>query len=163
MSFRQPFMQTFLTSYQEFAMTGYEVAAYRYLVKNQPEHVYRKHFRSILEEYFQKHQCFEICDRAQKIYIPLADICYFEVMGRKITVHTREKSYEYVGKLADIEEKLKNDTLFVKVHKSFLVNVAQIDTIYNGDIRMKNNKQVLMGRKWKQKVTDKYVAYMAGR
>lgn len=153
----------FLTSYQEFAIDGYEVNAYRYLIKNQPVYVYEKQFKSIFDEYSQKHKCFLINTRNDILCIHLNDICFFEVLNKKITVHTTEKSYEYVGKLSEIEEQLQNDDSFIRTHKSYIVNVAQIDTIRNYDIIMKNSEQALMSRSLKKSVVDKYISYMTGR
>lgn len=153
----------FLTSYQEFAMDGYEVNAYRYLIKNQPVYVYERQFKSIFDEYSQKHKCFVINTRNDIICIHLNDICFFEVLNKKITVHTTEKSYEYVGKLSEIEKQLQNDDSFIRTHKSYMVNVAQIDTIRYFDIIMKNSEQALMSRSLKKSVVDKYISYMTGR
>lgn len=153
----------FLTSYQEFAPDGYEVNAYRYLIKNQPAYIYEKQFKSIFDEYSQKHKCFMINDRNDKICIHLKDICFFEVMNKNVTVHTAIKSYEYIGKLSNIEEQLQNDDSFIKTHKSYIVNVAQIDTIRNFDILMKNSENALMSRNLKKSVVDKYISYMTGR
>jgi DNA-binding LytR/AlgR family response regulator len=153
----------FLTSYQEFATDGYEVNAYRYLIKNQPSYIYEKQFKSILNEYSQKHKCFIITERNDKICFHLKDICFFEVMNKKITVHTATKSYEYIGKLSEIEGQLQNDDSFIRTHKSYIVNVAQIDTIRNFDIIMKNSENALMSRNLKKSVVDKYISYMTGR
>lgn len=153
----------FLTSYQEFAPDGYEVNAYRYLIKNQPAYIYEKQFKSIFDEYSQKHKCFMINDRNDKICIHLKDICFFEVMNKNVTVHTVVKSYEYIGKLSNIEEQLQNDDSFIRTHKSYIVNVAQIDTIRNFDILMKNSENALMSRNLKKSVVDKYISYMTGR
>lgn len=153
----------FLTSYQEFALAGYEVNAYRYLIKNQPIYVYEKQFKSIFDEYSQKHKCFVINTRNDVICIQLKDICFFEVLNKKVTVHTSSKSYEYIGKLSEIEEQLQNDGSFMRTHKSYIVNVAQIDTIRNFDIIMKNSESALMSRNLKKSVVDKYISYMTGR
>lgn len=153
----------FLTSYQEFALAGYEVNAYRYLIKNQPIYVYEKQFKSIFDEYSQKHNCFVINTRNDVICIHLKDICFFEVLNKKVTVHTSSKSYEYIGKLSEIEEQLQNDGSFMRTHKSYIVNVAQIDTIRNFDIIMKNSESALMSRNLKKSVVDKYISYMTGR
>ena len=88
---------------------------------------------------------------------------FFEVLNKKITVHTTEKSYEYVGKLSEIEKQLQNDDSFIRTHKSYMVNVAQIDTIRNFDIIMKNSEQALMSRSLKKSVVDKYISYVTGR
>lgn len=153
----------FLTSYQEFAPDGYEVNAYRYLIKNQPEYIYKKQFKSIFEEYSQKHKCFMITERNNKVCIRLKDICFFEVVNKRITVHTITNSYEYTGKLSDVEEQLQNDDFFIRTHKSYIVNIAQVDTIRSFDILMKNSENALMSRNLKKIVVDKYISYMTGR
>lgn len=84
-------------------------------------------------------------------------------MNKKVTVHTSSKSYEYIGKLSEIEEQLQNDGSFMRTHKSYIVNVAQIDTIRNLDIIMKNSESALMSRNLKKSVVDKYISYMTGR
>ena len=153
----------FLTNYTEFAFEGYEVDAYRYLVKSQPYYILENQFRSVFDEYSQNHRCFVIKTRNDIICIRLNDICFFEVLNKKITVHTTVRSYEYVGKLSEIEEQLQNDDSFIRTHKSYIVNVAQIDIIRNYDIIMKNSEQALMSRSLKKSVVDKYISYMTGR
>ncbi|MGN1305084.1 MAG: LytR/AlgR family response regulator transcription factor [Oscillospiraceae bacterium] len=153
----------FLTNYTEFALEGYEVDAYRYLVKSQPYYILENQFRSVFDEYSQNHRCFVIKTRNDIICIRLNDICFFEVLNKKITVHTTVRSYEYVGKLSEIEEQLQNDDSFIRTHKSYIVNVAQIDIIRNYDIIMKNSEQALMSRSLKKSVVDKYISYMTGR
>lgn len=94
----------FLTSYHEFAMMGYEVDAYRYLVKNQPSYVYEKQFKSIFEEFSQKHKKFQILDRNTKAFFYLKDICFFEVINKTVIVHTLLTNCQYFGRLSDVEE-----------------------------------------------------------
>ena len=39
---------SFLTNYAEFAVKGYDVGAFRYILKNQPDYVYTKQLNSIM-------------------------------------------------------------------------------------------------------------------
>lgn len=153
----------FLTSYEEFALEGYEVNAYRYLIKKQPEYVYKKQFKSIFQEYFQKHKYFVISDRNNIARIYLKDICFFEVLNKKIIVHTMTNTYEYTGKLSEVESQLADDASFIRSHKSYIINIAQVDTIGNTDITMKNTENVRMSRKRKKDVVERYLSYMTGR
>lgn len=153
----------FLTNYHEFAEEGYEVGAFRYLVKNQPEYVYEEKFKSILEEYFQNHKMFEVKSKNTTSYLYLNEIYYFEVLNKVITIHTTENKIKYYGKLSDVEEQLRNDELFIKPHKSFLINISKVSSINNNDITMKNGDVVLMSRNCQKLVESKYVAYMTAR
>ncbi len=153
----------FLTSHEEFAIEGYEVKAYRYIVKNEPEYVYNKQIQATFEEYFQKHKVLKINDKHKMSCVYLKDICYVTVSNKTVVVHTLTEKYEYFGKLSDIEVELKNAPQFVKSHKSFIVNVEQIETIYKDYILMKNKKKVFLSRRNKKNLVDKYVLYMTGR
>lgn len=152
----------FFTSHQEFAIEGYEVNAFRFLVKNQPEFIYEKQFRSIMDEYSLKHKTFEVPTKNKTIFFPLNDIVYFEVIDKKIIIHSKDSEIEYCGKLSDAEKELQNDN-FTKAHKSFLINISWIDTINKFDVSMKNNDTVPLSRKYKKDVVENYISYMTGR
>lgn len=153
----------FFTGYQEFAAEGYEVNAYRFLVKNQPEYTYVKHIKSVLEEYSLKHKLFEIPNRSSKKFLYLNDIIYFEIINKTITLHTIAGKYEYSGKLSDVERQFANDALFVKTHKSFLINVEYIDIIHKNDVLLSNGDNIPLSRLYHNAVVKAYTSYMTGR
>lgn len=88
----------FLTSHQEFAVDGYEVNAYRYLLKGQPNEMYIRQLTSILNEYMQTHITFTVQTKNAVYNISVSDIQYFEVFKRMIVVHTASDKYEFYKK-----------------------------------------------------------------
>ena len=93
----------------------------------------------------------------------LRDICFFEILNKKVTVHTITGSHEYFGKLSDVEKRLKNDLLFIKSHKSYFINIAQVESINKSEIIMKNGERALLSRNYRKKVVDSYISYMTER
>lgn len=153
----------FLTSHAEFAIRGYEVSAFRYILKNQPEFLYMKQLRSIIDEYLQHFHTFTISNAQKTVKLKLNDIIYFEVFSRTIVVHTVDGTYEYYGKMLDVEAELKNES-FVKPSKSYLVNLYYVSFIEKGFILLKgNNAKIPIGRAMKQRTTEAYMNYLAGR
>lgn len=152
----------FLTSHQEFAVDGYEVNAFRYILKGQPEEMYIRQFISIFHEYSQTHITFPIQTKNSMYNILISDIQYFEVYKRMIVVHTASDKYEFYGKISDIEndERLID---FVKPHKSYYVNLAFIDHIEANTIIMRNGENVLLSRNYKQAITEQFLSYMTER
>ncbi len=81
------------------------------------------------------------------------EILYFENMGDYIKVQTREQGYVIHGTLKAIETKLKSGE-FLKVHRSFIVNLKQIKDIEDNSLVIdkkvipisRANKPVLMGK-----------------
>lgn len=152
----------FLTSHQEFAVDGYEVNAFRYLLKGQPDEMYIRQLTSIFNEYKQTHITFSIQTKSAVYNISVSDIQYFEVYKRMIVVHSATNKYEFYGKISDIQndERLIG---FVKPHKSYYVNLAFIDHIEADVIIMNNGEKVLLSRNYKQAVTEQFLSYMTER
>jgi DNA-binding LytR/AlgR family response regulator len=87
------------------------------------------------------------------IRIPCEDILYFENVGDYIRVKTTKGQHIIHGTLKGVEEKL-NDTRFVKVHRTYIVNLSKIKDIEENSIVIdktvipisRANKPELMGR-----------------
>jgi len=62
-----------------------------------------------------------------------ADILYIESLGDYVRFVTAEKKYIAHSTLKSIEEKISND-LFLKVHRSFIINTSKIDTVRENDL-----------------------------
>ena len=152
----------FLTSHQEFAIHGYEVNAFRYILKGQPEQMFRRQLMSIIGEYHQTHISYPIQCRNELHNIAVSDILYFEVFKRTIVLHTEKQRYEYYGRLSDIE---KDSRLigFVKPHKSYYVNLSFIGSVKPAEIVMKNGSVIPLSRNMRQYVTDRFLAFLTER
>ncbi|MGY3777233.1 LytR/AlgR family response regulator transcription factor [Isobaculum melis] len=85
-------------------------------------------------------------------HIPIDDILFFETSGNKhrIILHTENQELEFFGKLDETSEKLGN--LFVRSHRSYLVNKKNIQTVdlKNNVIILLNGQQCLLSRKMKK-------------
>ena len=102
----------FITSHDEFATVGYEVSAFRYLIK-------------------------PINKKDGEYIIPLNDILYFEAQNQEVLVSTTEQQLLHRGNLNDYEQRLSQEG-FYRVHRSYLVNLrfvksySKIEIILNG-------------------------------
>lgn len=152
----------FLTSHENFAIQGYDVKAERYILKQQPEHMYREQLAALFNEYIQKNKYFEYCNNNQAFSAKLSDILYFEVFIRQIMVHTLNVEFKYYGKLSDLEKNYSNYG-FVRNGKSFLINISNIKFIDKEHIIMKNDDKIPLGRSVRNNVVEKYFDYLSGR
>ena len=69
----------FLTSYEDFAIEGYNVKAERYILKQQPDHMYQEQLRGLFNEYSQNHKKFNYGNNNSAFSVRLSDIIFFEV------------------------------------------------------------------------------------
>ena len=88
---------SFLTNYAEFAVLGYDVGAFRYILKNQPDYVYTKQLNSIIAECQQRFRTFTFNNKNLSFKFRLTDILYFEGHRRKVSLFTINGELEYGG------------------------------------------------------------------
>ena len=116
----------FVTNLAQYAVTGYEVDAFDYIVK--PVSYYDFAFK--LERAVERIKRRDLTkipitvNDAVKCLTP-SDIKYVEVIGHKLIYHTLEGNFETTGSLKDLEKKLTN-TDFAKCNNCYLVNLSYV-------------------------------------
>ena len=152
----------FLTSYDKFVYSGYEVNAFRYILKHQPRPLYLKQIKDTIDEYSRKlkYITIHLNDVLQKLMID--DIYYIEVYSREILIHLSDRIYKTTGKLKDYENDFKG-MYFVKPDKSHLVNAANIDFVEKERLLLKNGEHLFISRKHYKDVVDIFIEYTKSR
>lgn len=119
----------FITSSAEYVFHGYEVRAFRYILKPELSHSFPLVFRESLDELLHKQEdrfCFQFDGEA--VAVPLCDIRYFESDRRVLLIHTANHTYKTYRKLDEVEQVLKKKD-FVRCHQSFLINARMIQKV----------------------------------
>lgn len=70
--------------------------------------------------------------------IRLDEINYLEAQGDYVKIYQNEKTYAVHSSLKSIEEKLPAKT-FIRVHRSFIVNIGRVDTVEGNTLIMHKN------------------------
>ncbi len=129
----------FITAYENYALESYKVNALDYLLKpvsyeeflasamkarKQKEINDRNHASNPIEEYIIVKTEYKL------LQIALSDIIYIEGLKDyvKIFRHSEPKPVLSIMSMKVIEEKLPTDT-FMRVHRSFIVNLNRIQTV----------------------------------
>lgn len=89
-----------------------------------------------------------IRDKGCLTKIAYADIVYLKGDGNYTTLVTKEKSFSLRNILKEFEEILPT-VLFLRIHKSFIVNLEEIRTISPKEVTVRNEK-VPVGRTYYQ-------------
>ena len=152
----------FMTSYDKFGYQGYEVNAFRYILKNQPEPIYLKQLSDTIQEYYRNKKYIKVVDNDIEKELLTVDILYIEVYSHQIVIHTFNKEYYQKGKLSDYEKMLEA-CLFVRSDKSVLINITNIDYIKKNQVFMKNGKILYVSRNHLEKVTKAFLKFSRNR
>ena len=115
----------FVTNYIEYAPEGYEVGAFRYLLKSETERRLPLYLSQALEQMASGREVLTISAGGELTDIPLSEILYIESDQHMVIVHTARRDHSYYSTLTELEEKL-SDRGFLRIHKSILVNMNHL-------------------------------------
>lgn len=116
----------FLTSHTEFAMDGYEVAAFRYLSKPVDKEKLRKALND-LKELLYGGQHVLIRYEGEDVVLSVDDILYVEAQNNSICYVLPDTKYTVRGKLRDAYDTLSALTdSFVRIHRGYIVNLKHV-------------------------------------
>jgi DNA-binding LytR/AlgR family response regulator len=151
------------TAYREYALDGYELDVVDYLLKPIS---FERFMKAINKYYLYKDKTIIVSDNSQfsqhsdsYIYVKadkkvvkilLQDILYIESIKDYVQIYTTRKSIITKNQIGNLEEKLPADK-FVRIHKSYMVSISQINTFTSNTIEIKN-KKLPIGRSYKNMV-----------
>ena len=147
----------FVTSSAEYVFSGYEVKAFRYILKTDLVNAFDRIFGECLTELKKNtDKVFPLKTTSVVKNIPLNDILYFESNKRVLILHTKNENYSFYGKLDDIEESLKDDD-FIRIHQSFLVNALRIKSVSKTEVALKNGDVLPVSKSRATAVKEAYL------
>jgi len=79
--------------------------------------------------------------RSSLVRLKYADILWVEAMENYVVINTFNEKYTIHFTMRAIEEKLPK-TQFLRVHRSFIVNVGSINSIGDNTVQLKTNEKV---------------------
>ena len=110
---------------------GYKVNAYRYMIKPVTQHELADNLNSLfysIEKEMESGRQFVISSKYGAQRIHYEEIYYIESMGRKVNIHTLDRSIAFYKRFKDIENDLINENFFC-INKGCLVNINFIRLI----------------------------------
>lgn len=129
----------FVTAYPEYAVEGFEVNAVDYLVKPVSLERFLKAVNKVLEQLKRKNISEEdsIFIKVDKklLKINLNDIKYIEAFGDFLKVRDKEKVHIISETMKNLESHLPSK-LFVRIHKSYLINLSAVEFIEGNQVRI---------------------------
>lgn len=142
----------FTTAYSEFALESYEYGVSDYLLKPIKFDRFLKAVNRVIdskantvpvatennESTVDTKEDYIFIKQDQSVFkVNFADILYVEALGNYLQVYTTQKKIVARETMAEMEKKLTHEN-FIRVHKSFIVNVSKIEKIVNNQICIAN-------------------------
>ena len=149
----------FLTSHPKVVFSSFEVNTFRFLIKPlNPDKLFKA-----LDDYVKST---EEDDTVLNIKlsgvtngaIKMKNIMYLEGMGKYAMIHTDTEKIECRETLADVEKRLLPE-LFVRCHRSFIVNMRYITAYDYAQALLTDNREVPISKKKYDEFKSAFISY----
>lgn len=126
----------FITNMPQFAVGGYKVRAFGYLLKPVSYEEFALELRELIKTLAEsKDASISLRTAGETLHLPVSEICYAETYGRKLLVHSLGQSWEVSSTIGALEKELGPHG-FVRCHTAYLVNAQQIRRISGNELIM---------------------------
>ena len=120
----------FVTNFPQYAPEGYEVHAFRYLLKGEIKTKLNSYLTLALRQLQTVKQTLHINISGEHINVPLEDILYIESHLHTVVAYVQKKpgkviTYSFYAAIGNLEEQL-SQYAFLRIHKSYLVNMKYL-------------------------------------
>lgn len=135
----------FLTSYAEYAIRGYTVNAFRYLLKPLSQEAMRNLLVDIQKEYAKK-KMIMVKTMDGEILLPLQEIIYISAEDKCTVLYTKDRHYISDYSLKKYEEQLEIFGFF-RIHRKYLVNLYHHKGTQTGRIILSSGSSLPITKK----------------
>lgn len=151
----------FVTAFIEYAPAGYNVAAFRYLLKQEIASTLPAVMEEIQKKLSESREHISVEQRKGTLSIPLKRILYLEgTPYRMVLIHVENNKnpIEAPGKLADYERRLEGKG-FLRLQKSFIANMSQISKISSYQVMLKDGTVLKASEKYYRQVHASFLQW----
>lgn len=151
----------FVTNYLEYAPESFEVDAFRYLLKPKMDEKLRIYLQEAVDLHKEKHQIVSLQISGEVIDIPVEQILYIESMKRVITLYRTAgtgEPYRFYMTMDAMEKQLE-PMGFLRIQKSYLVNMAYIQNLQCGQVVLNDQTTLKVSKKNYPEIKRKFLLW----
>ena len=153
-------MVVFTTAYSEYAVEGFKVDAVDYLLKPFGFNEFEKAALKVKRLYdLENKEEVTLLDYDDSVYIKtdyktvrveVSSIIYIEGMSEYVKIITEDQKDPVIALLSmkKLEGKLPGNR-FMRVHKSFIINLSKIAQVSKGHVRMQDGSSIPIGESYR--------------
>lgn len=149
----------FVTSYMDYALKGYEVRAFRYLMKPVSR---REVFACLcavathIHDRIEREYSFKTADGERRM--PHGDILYFEIFSHTVELHSASgQVYRHAARISELERRLP--PCFVRCHRSIIVNMHHVFAIKKNSVELDTTAELPVSQRRRADVQRAFLRY----
>ena len=146
----------FITNSNAYTIKGYGIA-FRYLVKPVIWDDFVLAMDAAVDELKANHFSFEYNNGM--FSVPLQSIYYIESFAHIAVIHTTNEEFRIRATLSDLKQNLSLSR-FTAPHKSYLVNMAHINTVSTDEIVLTSGDRIPISRRRRQEFNSDFCRFL---
>ena len=151
----------FITNYLDYAPEGYEVQAFRYVLKRKLDEDLGPVLTGAVEQVYRHQKMIQIQLYGEIVSVPVEKVLYLEVHQHRITIRMTggQEGYSFNASLNDLEPKL-DPFGFLRIHKSYLVNMRHLRKLQCREAVLDDGTVLRVSEKSYQDTKQKYLMWI---
>lgn len=149
----------FASSSEAYAIDSFDVSAIYYLLKPIAYEKLETAFSKCMRYFKDKQKKLVIESERKELVFYYQSICYIEVYNHKATIVTTEGETSLYIPISKLSDQL-NELPFIRCHRSYIVNLRQVEAVQNDEFRLKDGEFVPIGRSYRKLVKAVYKDYL---
>ena len=152
----------FTTNSRDHGIEGFSVHALQYLLKPVGYHDVENALNRCVKLFSDSIAFIEVLSDRLMVRVLLKDIMYIEIFDHACLIHTEAETIKSYRSLDEIERQLMcmGARMFLRTHRSFIVNMRYIEDAEDSDFLLKNGAAVPIRKKDKLAVNQAYRDYL---
>lgn len=156
-------MIIFITNMPQYALAGYEVEAFDFMVK--PINTYSfnlKMTRALPRLNSNIGSTIQIKHEREMISVNTNDILYLEAQGHYVIFHLKDRDISEYCTLKEAKERIHSSN-FTYCNRCYYVNLHYITHIHKDEVYLGKDIRLLISRPQRKAFLDYYSAYLGGK
>jgi len=146
----------FITAYPDFIYESFEVRAFRFITKPIEKSILFKALDDLINSPVSSF--ISIVTREQTIVINSEDVLYFDVLGIRTSIHTKNETLIFRRPMSYFEKQIKSSCFF-RIHKSYIVNIQYVSDFNYSHVTLKNGETLPLSQKKYAEFSECFVRY----
>lgn len=152
----------FLTSYEDYVFSAFDVGAIHYLMKEEtdPSRFEEVFLRAVGHVIQKEEERFAFEFDGKVSFIPYREIAYFEIYSKRVSVHYGDGAQaKFYSSMEQLEKQVAGRD-FVRSHRSYLVHLPYIASFEPRNVVLKTGACVPIGATYAPIIKEAFGAYM---
>lgn len=152
----------FLTSYKEYVFECFRSSPMNFWVKPLKYEIFKEDIIRAHKSIEQSYTYLKIIDNRKRIRLKCSSIIYIENKERKSWIYNTNGIYKTNKLISELIKKL-DEKIFVRVYKSFIINLKYVHIIGDNELSLYNSdEKIPISRTYKKELIDKYINLKEG-